>query len=184
MPCPTASRMANAPSAVRIAPAGPAVSPGASRRPMNRLVPTSSATNGERGERQQIVARAGLGHLPAVDHDQPVAEHQGLHRAVGDVHRDAATAAGADSRSSSRSTRAGLQVERRERLVQQEQPRVEHQRAGQRGALLLPARELARQAQRQLGDPHQVERVAAPALGPRAAGRPEARSPNATFSRT
>ena len=53
-----------------------------------------------------------------------------------------------------------LLVERRERLVQQQQRRVEDQGAGQRHALLLAARKLRRPAFGEGGKLHQVERRA------------------------
>ena len=54
---------------------------------------------------------------------------------------------------------AQLLVERAERLVHQHELRVEHERAGQRDALLLAARELARQAVGHALQAHHVERA-------------------------
>ena len=56
-----------------------------------------------------------------------------------------------------------LLVERAERLVHQEHARPEDERPGQRHALLLAARELARQRSLVAGEPDQLERFADPA---------------------
>ena len=63
---------------------------------------------------------------------------------------------------------AQLLVQRAERLVHQHQLRLEHQRARQRHALLLPARELRGIARAQLAQLHHVERRA-PRSAPRCA---------------
>ena len=54
-------------------------------------------------------------------------------------------------RSSPRICRRRIFVERRQRLVEQQHPRIGDQRTGQRHALLLAARKLRRQA---MGDAH------------------------------
>ena len=59
---------------------------------------------------------------------------------------------------------AQLLVERAQRLVHQHQLGVEHQRPGQRDALLLAARKLRRAAVLELAHLHHVERAGDPAL--------------------
>ena len=101
----------------------PMHSPIVPARPTNRLVPTSSATNGERGYRSSSSRDARLGHAALVEHHDPVAEHQRLDRAVGDVERHARQplqqAAQLDPHRA-----AGLDVERRQRLVEQQHARA------------------------------------------------------------
>ncbi len=76
---------------------------------------------------------------------------------------------------------AQLEVERAERLVEQQHLGVVDQRAGERDALLLAAGELGRLAARELGHLHQLERV----VGPRLAASFSLRrlGPKATLSR-
>src|SRR5206468_6546307 len=54
---------------------------------------------------------------------------------------------------------AKLRVEVRQRLIEQERVRLDDQRSRQRDALLLAARELARQAVTEVVEPHQAERA-------------------------
>ena len=79
---------------------------------------------------------------------------------------------------------AQLGVEVRERLVEQQQRRLRHDRAGQRDALLLAARELARQAPLQTLKPDQLQRLADTARGSSASSSRRRRRPKATFSKT
>ncbi len=75
-----------------------------------------------------------------------------------------------------------LLVERAERLVHEEDRRVEGERAGDGHALLHPARELARVARLEPAEPDGLEErpgALAPGL---AAGTPWSSSPNSTFS--
>ena len=85
---------------------------------------------------------------------------------------------------SSRSCARVARVDRRERLVEQQQLRVQDQRAGEADALRLAARELARRAIPQVGDPEPLEPVARPAPGSRPAPTPRKRRPAATFAKT
>ena len=57
---------------------------------------------------------------------------------------------------------AQLRVERAQRLVEQQHARPQHQRARERDALLLPARQLIGLAPRELGHVDQLERLADP----------------------
>ena len=77
---------------------------------------------------------------------------------------------------------AQLEVERAERLVEQQHLRPVDDRPGQRDPLLLAAGELRGLAPGEVAELDQLERLATSprdVLGPRAA-----RSPNATFSKT
>ncbi len=75
-------------------------------------------------------------------------------------------------------------VERRQRLVEQQRVRLEHQRASERDALLLAAGELRRQP---LGEPAEAD-LLEHRVGARrrrsASGTPRTRSGYATFSHT
>ena len=55
---------------------------------------------------------------------------------------------------------AQLGIERAQRLVEQQHLRPQHQRPGQRDALLLAARQLVRFALAVALEPHQLQRVA------------------------
>src|SRR3546814_2512168 len=59
---------------------------------------------------------------------------------------------------------AQLEVERRERLVEQQHPGLARQRAGERPALLLAAGELSRPAVGVAGELHQGEQPPAPPI--------------------
>ncbi len=73
---------------------------------------------------------------------------------------------------------AQLGVERAHRLVEQQDRRPDHQRPGQRDALLLAARQLARLAVRQRLEAHQVQRLRRPAASsPAARAASPARTP-------
>jgi len=75
--------------------------------------------------------------------------------------------------------RAGVQ--RRQRLVQQQQPRMGGQRAGQRDPLRLPAGQPPRLDGRVVGQPHPLQQIrrARPRLG---LGHAVAARPKATLS--
>ena len=78
-------------------------------------------------------------------------------------------------------------VEVRERLVEEEERRLERQRAGESQTLLLAAREVRRAPLAEVAEPHDLERALdALAASPRAGRRRRgaADSGNATFSRT
>ena len=79
---------------------------------------------------------------------------------------------------------AGADVERGERLVEQQEPGLGHERACQRDALLLPARQRRRL---RVGAVVAARRVRATRVARRRASArlvPRLRSPNATFSST
>ena len=72
---------------------------------------------------------------------------------------------------------AQLAVERGQRLVEQQELGPLDQRAGQRHALALAARELRRPALAVVAKPHQVQRLADARARSRLAGRPSRRRP-------
>jgi hypothetical protein len=104
-----------------------------------------------------------LAHLPLVHDRDPVPEPHGLGLVVGHVDRGGADpllelfqlVAGAG---------AQLRVEVRERLVEEENARLANERARQRDALALAARQLPRLARKQPLDAEQLGRPAGPAL--------------------
>ena len=115
------------------------------------------------------VSRRGVDRLRRADlldqavahHGEPVGHGQRLLLVVGDV----------DERDADRllerlelelQVLAQLGVQRTERLVEQQHRRVEHERAGERDALLLAAGELAGPALGVVGHLHQLERLADP----------------------
>ena len=77
---------------------------------------------------------------------------------------------------------AQLEVERAERLVEQQHLGPVDDGARERDALLLAARELARPRLLATAELHERDRLARRARGSRRAGRRASRSPNATFS--
>ena len=120
---------------------------------------------------------------PVVQHGNAIAQGQRLFLIVGNEHRRDADAAG-DVAQFGLHLLAQLAVERRERLVQQQHPRIEHQRAGDRDALLLAAGQLRRQ-------PRRRSRRDAPDRAPRRPARLRSaaltlrmRSPKPTFCAT
>ena len=85
-------------------------------------------------------------------------------------------------RSSWRTAPAGGDVERGERLVQQQQPRLGRQRAGQRHPLGLPTRQRARLVAACAARPIRSSQVVATSSAV-ARGTPRLRGPKATFAR-
>ncbi len=108
----------------------------------------------------QLGRRAGLRDPAVVHHDDLVADRHRLGlvvRHVGDGQREAPL-----QRADLLAHRAAQpRIEVRQRLVEQQHRRLEHQRAGQRDALLLAARQLARQPLVEAGQADQRERARA-----------------------
>ena len=77
-----------------------------------------------------------------------------------------------------------LEVERAERLVEQQHPGPVDQRPGQRHALLLPAASWRGDRAPELLQLHHRERLASPAPPARPRARRRMRRPYSTFSRT
>ena len=57
---------------------------------------------------------------------------------------------------------ADLGVQRAERLIEQEHPRLDGERAGERDALLLPAGELGGKTRPEISEPDDIEQVVDP----------------------
>ena len=95
-------------------------------------------------------------------HHQPVGELERLLLVVGDEHRGVAGAV-VDLAQPLAQLLAHLRVERAERLVEQQHPRLDGERPGQRHALPLAARELLRIALVEAGELHQIEQLQRPA---------------------
>ena len=137
------------------------------------------------------VVGAGLGgdgggvallHDAAVlDDDQPVGEHEGVERVVGDQQRRAGVV-GEVAVQLGAGVQPGAGVERGERLVEQQQRRVDGERAGQGDPLGLPAGQLARLAAGVLGEADPVEPVGGLLAGAVRRSTPWRRGPNATLS--
>ena len=79
---------------------------------------------------------------------------------------------------------AELEVERTERLVEEQHAGPVDERAGERDALPLPARELARLAPGELAEAHERERFGRAARAVRPSATRFTRSPYSTFSCT
>ena len=87
-----------------------------------------------------------LAHLlqPPIVHDRDmIGDAHGLVLVMGDIH-EGDTDLVMDQRELQAHPLAQLEIQRRQRLVQQQHLRLEHQRPGNRGALALPAGKLAR----------------------------------------
>ena len=117
------------------------------------------ATNGPGGLLVDLLGRAALPDLAALHHRDAVGHRERLLLVVRDVEeRDADLAL--DALQLHLHLLAQLQVERAERLVEQEHGGPVDERARQRHALLLPARQLARRRLLAAGQLHQLERLA------------------------
>ena len=102
---------------------------------------------GRRRHRVDLRRRADLLDPALGEHGDPVAHRQRFLLVVRDVdERDADLAL--QRAQLELQLLAQLRVERAERLVEQQHPRVEHERAGQRHALLLAAGQLGRAPRR------------------------------------
>ena len=116
---------------------------------------------GDEGRRRPLIGfvrRADLLGAALVHHHDAVGQRHRLGLVVG--HQDGRGADGAlDLAQLDLHLLAQLGVEIAERLVEQQDLRADDQRAGQRHALLLAARELARKARGEGGQPHQLQRL-------------------------
>ena len=124
---------------------------------------------GDEGSRRALVdlgRRADLLDPPVVEDGDPVAHRERLLLVVRDVQEGDPDRL-LDVLELDLHLLAQLQVERAERLVEQQHARPVDERARQRDALTLAAGELARLALAEVGEPHHAERLlgAAAALG-------------------
>ena len=98
---------------------------------------------------------ARLHDAAAFEHDDPVREQQGFDRVVGDEQRRPGELAEVFAQLAL-DLGAGLYVQGRERLVEQQRGRLAGQRAGERDALRLPAGQLPRMPAGELGEAEAV----------------------------
>ena len=141
---------------------------------------------GDERVRGPLVDRVGIADLleDAVAHDRdPVAHRHRLDLVVRHVDGRRADLALQPPDLGAR-LRAQLRVEVRERLVHEEDLRLAHERAAERDALALSARELARLALEQRLDPEQLRRLVDAAADLVALGACGSCRPNARFCRT
>ena len=122
-----------------------------------------SATNRVDGSLVERLGRAELLDLSAVHHRDPVAHRQRLLLVVGHVdERDPDL--DLDALELDLEPLAELEVERPERLVEEEHVRPVHERPGERDALLLAARQLVRLATRVALEMDELQGLADPSL--------------------
>ena len=133
--------------------------------------------------RIDLLRRAVLLQPAAVDNRDLVGQRQRLGLVVGDIDEGDAGAA-LQALQLPAHLLAELGVEIGQRLVEQQDLRLDHEAAGQRHALLLAAGQLVRIALLEPGEVDQRERVARPSASRLAAGVFRTFRPNTTFSYT
>ena len=159
----------------------PAPTSSGSRVPRNGLTPTRSAAYRDRGAARISSGVPVCDTLPVLEQDQALGEHRRLDRVVRHDHADAGEARELVPDQFA-NAHARADVERRERLVEQQQAGLDDERASERDALRLAAREIRAGARRR-GSPDRAARAARMRVRARPAwARPRARSGNATFS--
>ena len=143
-------------------------------------VADEAGREGRSGPTVDLVRRPDLLDVALVEHDDPVGEGERLSLVVRDVDEGR-------SRLTMDAAQLGLhlepdpQVERRERLVQQQHARPVDERTSERDALELAAGELMR---RRRSNPTRRTSLSASVTRASMSGAPLTRSPNATFSKT
>ena len=120
------------------------------------MVPMKPATNGVRGRVVTASGRSALLDAAVAHHDHAVGQRQRLVLAVGDEQGGDAEPA-LDVAHLLAQPLAQVRRRARERLVEQQDLGLEHERAGDRDPLLLAARELARVARAQAGEADELE---------------------------
>src|SRR3954447_12727452 len=110
-----------------------------------------------------LLWRAELANSPLRHYRQPIGKAQRLALIVGDEDGGDPQLA-LDFPQLHLHRRAQVLVERRKRLVEQQYGRIDHERAGQRHALLLSAGELARLATRQASELAQTQHLGDPTV--------------------
>ena len=139
-------------------------------------MPMKSATKRERGLLVDLVRRADLGDAALV-HDGEPARHGHRLLLVVRHHDEGEAELLLQAHQFEARALAQLAVERGQRLVEQQELGPLDQRAGQRHALALAARELRRPALAVVAKPHLVQRLADARARSRLAGRPSRRRP-------
>ena len=133
---------------------------------------------GEDLERSAVADEA----VVLAEHDAAVGQHVERLEVVGGQHDGLAGVVELDDQLDQPLLRAW--VERRGRLVEQQDLGVHHQHRRDRDTLLLAARQLVRRAVGELGDVEHRQRVVAPARRPRRCDMPRFSGPKAISSRT
>ena len=134
------------------------------------MVPTNSATNAVAGRSYSSAGAATCSSLPGPHDADPVGHRQRLLLVVGDEQGGGAEPLlqGADLLAQ---LQPDLGVEGRQRLVEQQHPRLDRERAGERDALLLAAGQLVRELPGLGGQADHVEQLGGP-LAADGAARP------------
>src|ERR1022692_2075774 len=122
----------------------------------------------------ELVGHGDLVELAVPHHADPVGHRQGLLLVVGDEERGRAQPL-LHRLDLLPELQPDLGIERRQRLVEQQDLRLDGQRAGPRNALLLAAGQLVRVLPRVLGEPDDIEQLggALPPLGSSQAAHPQ-----------
>ena len=125
------------------------------------IVPTNSATKAVAGRAVQLGGRGALFDPAGPHHGDPVRHRQGLFLVVRDEQ-------GGDAEFLLKAAdllaqgEPHLGVQRRQRFVEQQDPRAQGERAGERDALLLAAGELVREPLALVGEPDQLQQLGRP----------------------
>ena len=130
-----------------------------------------------------VARRADLQHVAAAHHRDAVGHGERLLLVVRDQHEGDAGLA-LQPLQLALHLLAQLEIERRQRLVEQQHARLRRQRARQRDALLLAARQVARAARGEAVEPHHLERFGDALVGSAVSAPFSISSPNATLSAT
>ena len=146
------------------------------------IVPTNSATNAVAGRSYSSSGRGELLQPAGAHHADPVGHRQRLRLVVGDEDGGDAELE-LEPADLLAQLHPHLGVERRQRLVEQQHPRAQGERAGQRDPLLLAAGELVRVAVAVVGQADQLQQLGGPARRS-ALARLRTRRPKATLSAT
>ena len=146
-------------------------SPVARAQPTSRFAPVNSRDERARRRGDQLGGRPDLDEPALVEHADPVGERSGVLVVVRDERASAARCARRCARSSARTCALRLGIERAERLVEEEDRGLARERARERDALPLAARESAGRSSARRGRGR--TRRSASATRPR--------PPNATF---
>ena len=121
----------------------------------------------DEGAGRLVINRIRIADLldPAASHDHdPIGELERLLLVMGDEHRGVAGLV-VDLAQPAAQVAAHLGIERPERLIEQQHPRFDGERPGERHALPLAAGELRREAVAKAGELHQLEKLERRACG-------------------
>ena len=128
--------------------------------PSITLAPVSAATTALDGAASSSAGGASWMRRPAVDHADAPGERGRVLERVGDQ-QGGEPEAGEQRAELVPDLAAGDRVQRGERLVEQQHPRLAGERARQRHALTLAARQLGRPRRSQVRDPDALEQIGA-----------------------